>query len=244
MLLTLAGASLGAENQDHFSLARPAGSARCAGLRGPAMKLGHRLKNWRNPHNQTSVFLAQKAQRYGYDIGEFTYGKPKVRFPESGRKLTIGRYGSIADKVEILLGGNHRTDWGTTYPFSAFRELWPGAPRSDEYHTSRGDVTIGHDVWLGSGAIILSGVTIGHGAVVAAHAIVTKDVPAYAIVGGNRLAGGCHAGRIGQRQVALVAEGLGRLDLELSGAWVLMVEHRSRFQILRDVVRHPRRSLH
>jgi acetyltransferase-like isoleucine patch superfamily enzyme len=149
------------------------------------MKLRHRLKNWRNPHNQTSIFLAKRARRYGYEIGEFTYGKPKVRFPESGRKLTIGRYCSIADKVEILLGGNHRTDWGTTYPFSAFRELWSSAPPSEEYHTSRGDVTIGHDVWLGSGAIIMSGVTVGHGAVVAAHAIVTKDVPPYAIVGGN-----------------------------------------------------------
>jgi Hexapeptide repeat of succinyl-transferase len=78
-----------------------------------------------------------------------------------------------------------RTEWGTTYPFSAFRELWPGAPGSEDYHTSRGDVTIGHDVWLGSGAIIMSGVTVGHGAVVAAHAIVTRDVPPYAIVGGN-----------------------------------------------------------
>ena len=149
------------------------------------MKLRHRLKNWRNPHNQTRLHLARIASRQGYEIGEFTYGKPKVRFPESGRKLTIGRYGSIADKVEILLGGNHRTDWGTTYPFSAFPELWPGAPRNEDYHTSRGDVTIGHDVWLGSGAIVMSGVTVGHGAVVAAHAIVTKDVPPYAIVGGN-----------------------------------------------------------
>lgn len=152
---------------------------------GFPMKLKHRLKNWRNPHNQTRLNLARIAGRHGYEIGEFTYGKPKVRFPESGRKLTIGRYGSIADKVEILLGGNHRIDWGTTYPFSAFRELWPSAPLSEDYHTSRGDVTIGHDVWLGSGAIIMSGVTIGHGAVVAAHAIVTKDVPPYAIVGGN-----------------------------------------------------------
>jgi acetyltransferase-like isoleucine patch superfamily enzyme len=149
------------------------------------MKLGHRLKNWRNPHNQTRVYLAKKAAKYGYEIGEFTYGKPKVRFPESGRKLTIGRYGSIADKVEILLGGNHRTEWGTTYPFSAFPELWSQAPATEDYHSSRGDVTIGHDVWVGSGAIIMSGVVVGHGAVVAAHAVVTKDVPPYAIVGGN-----------------------------------------------------------
>jgi acetyltransferase-like isoleucine patch superfamily enzyme len=102
-----------------------------------------------------------------------------------GRKLIIGRYCSIADKVEILLGGNHRVDWVTTYPFSALMDLWPSAPRAKDYHTSRGDVAIGHDVWLGSGAIIMSGVTIGDGAVVAAHALVTKDVPPYAIVGGN-----------------------------------------------------------
>ncbi|HST93718.1 MAG TPA: CatB-related O-acetyltransferase [Microvirga sp.] len=149
------------------------------------MSLRHRLKNWRNPHNQTRIHLARMVVRYGYDIGDFSYGRPKVRFPESGRKLTIGRYCSIADKVEILLGGNHRIDWGTTYPFSALRDLWPSAPRTEDYHSSRGDVTIGHDVWLGSGAIVLSGVTIGHGAVVAAHAVVTKDVPPYAIVGGN-----------------------------------------------------------
>ncbi|NIX77231.1 CatB-related O-acetyltransferase [Microvirga terricola] len=149
------------------------------------MRLLHRLKNWKNPHNQTRLHLARLTTRYGYEIGEFSYGRPKVRFPEAGTKLTIGRYCSIADKVEILLGGNHRTDWGTTYPFSALPDLWPAAPKTEDYHSSRGDVTIGHDVWLGSGAIILSGITIGHGAVVAAHAVVTKDVPPYAIVGGN-----------------------------------------------------------
>ena len=149
------------------------------------MRIRHRLKNWRNPHNQTRLHLEKLARRYGYEIGEFSYGRPKVRFPESGRKLTIGRYCSIADRVEILLGGNHRIDWATTYPFSALPEIWPSAPRSEAYHASRGDVTIGHDVWLGSGAVILSGVTVGHGAVVAAHALVTKDVPPYAIVGGN-----------------------------------------------------------
>ncbi|WP_210487554.1 CatB-related O-acetyltransferase [Microvirga antarctica] len=149
------------------------------------MGLGHRLKNWRNPDNQTDVHLSRLAARHGFDIGAFSYGRPKVRFAESGRKLTIGRYCSIADKVEILLGGNHRVDWATTYPFSALRSLWPSAPETNDYHGSRGDVTIGNDVWLGSGATILSGVTVGHGAVVAAHALVTKDVPPYAIVGGN-----------------------------------------------------------
>ena len=112
------------------------------------MGIRHRLKNWRNPHNQTDIHLADLAERYGFDIGSFSYGRPKVRFPESGRKLTIGRYCSIADRVEILLGGNHRIDWGTTYPFSALPGLWPTAPETDDYHGSRGDVTIGNDVWL------------------------------------------------------------------------------------------------
>ena len=144
----------------------------------------HRLRNWRNPQNETRIHLAGLARRYGFDIGAHSYGRPKVRFPESGRKLTIGRYCSIADKVEILLGGDHRLDWVSTFPFAAFPEVWPSA-EDGGYHASRGDVTIGHDVWLGSGVMILSGVTIGHGAAVAARAVVTKDVPPYAIVGGN-----------------------------------------------------------
>ena len=158
-------------------MARRAGGAATK----PALR---RLKAWRNPHNQTAVHLARLSDRYGFEIGAYSYGRPKVRFPESGRKLTIGRYCSIADRVEILLGGNHRTDWVTTYPFPALPELWPSATRA-EYHASGGDVTVGHDVWLGSGCMILSGVTVGHGAVVAAHAVVTRHVPPYAIVGGN-----------------------------------------------------------
>ena len=147
------------------------------------MKLAARLRNWRNPHNRTALHLGRLVRRYGYVIGDHSYGRPKVRFPDSGHQLTIGRFCSIADKVEILLGGNHRTDWVSTYPFGAFPEIWPEA--GQDFHASRGDVVIGSDVWLGSGAMILSGVTIGHGAVVAAHAVVVRDVPPYAIVGGN-----------------------------------------------------------
>lgn len=145
----------------------------------------HRLRERRNPHNETRLHLARLARRYGFEIGPYSYGRPKVRFPESGARLTIGPYCSIADKVEILLGGNHRTDWVTTYPFAAMRGLWPGVEAPEAYHASRGDVVIGADVWLGSGCMILSGVRIGPGAVVAARAVVTKDVPPYAIVGGN-----------------------------------------------------------
>ncbi|GJE26899.1 Streptogramin A acetyltransferase [Methylobacterium organophilum] len=144
-----------------------------------------RLKRGRNPHNETRRHLEKLAKRWNFSIGAYSYGCPKVRFPESGRRLTIGRYCSIADKVEILLGGDHRLDWVSTYPFAAMRGLWPEAQAPEDYHASRGDVTIGNDVWLGSGCMILSGVTIGHGAVVAARAVVTRDVPAYAVVAGN-----------------------------------------------------------
>jgi virginiamycin A acetyltransferase len=145
------------------------------------------LRRWVNPDNQTRIHLAKLLARRSdqITIGAFTYGRPKVRFPESGAQLSIGRYGSIADGVEILLGGNHRTDWATTYPFPALPGLWPAAHGMSGHDATRGDVTIGHDVWLGSQAMIMSGVTIGHGAVVAARAVVTRDVPPYAIVAGN-----------------------------------------------------------
>ncbi|GJE37903.1 acetyltransferase-like isoleucine patch superfamily enzyme [Methylobacterium persicinum] len=149
------------------------------------MGLLQRLRRGRNPLNETRLHLAKLTKRYGFSIGRYSYGRPKVRFPESGRTLTIGRYCSIADRVEILLGGDHRLDWASTYPFAAMRGHFPDAQAPEDYHASRGDVVIGHDVWLGSGCMILSGVTVGHGAVVAARAVVTRDVPPYAVVAGN-----------------------------------------------------------
>lgn len=150
------------------------------------MNLRHRLRNWRNPHNLTAVHLATLSRRYGFGIGTHSYGKPKIRFPESGARLTIGRFCSIADRVEILLGGGHRLDWVSTFPFAAFPESWrTGDLTWSDYQVSRGDVTIGSDVWIGSGATILSGVTIGPGAVIAARAVVPRDVPAFAVVAGN-----------------------------------------------------------
>jgi acetyltransferase-like isoleucine patch superfamily enzyme len=138
-----------------------------------------------NPANETRIHLAHLIARHGYLIGGASYGRPKVRFPESRAGLSIGRFCSIADGVEILLGGNHRMDWVTTYPFPEFPRQWPEAAGHMGHQPSRGDVRIGHDVWLGSQSMVLSGVSIGHGAVVAARAVVTRDVPAYAIVAGN-----------------------------------------------------------
>jgi acetyltransferase-like isoleucine patch superfamily enzyme len=144
----------------------------------------HRLTNWRNPRNLTRIHLGALARRHGFSIGDHTYGRPKVRFADSGRKLTIGAYCSIADGVEIMLGGNHRTEFVATFPFGSFPEVWPGEGLAYVPGT-RGDVVIGNDVWIGSGAMILSGVTIGDGAAIGARAVVTRDVAPYGVVAGN-----------------------------------------------------------
>jgi acetyltransferase-like isoleucine patch superfamily enzyme len=116
-------------------------------------------------------------------MGKGSYGNPSVHSWGEGSTAKIGRYCSIADKVDIFLGGEHRTDWVTTFPFSS---LWPDVAGTIPGHPkTKGNVIIGNDVWIGHGALILSGVTIGNGAVVGAKAVVAKNVPPYAIVAGN-----------------------------------------------------------
>ena len=117
-----------------------------------------RLRSWRAPVRETRHHLSAEIRRWGFSVGEYSYGRPKIRFPETGAQLTIGRYCSIADRVEIFLGGNHRTDWVTTYPFDNLPGLWPRATGPERSHVTRGGVTIGNDVWIGSGAVVLSGV--------------------------------------------------------------------------------------
>jgi acetyltransferase-like isoleucine patch superfamily enzyme len=125
-----------------------------------------------------------------YEIGEFTYGIPTVfaGFLHPEVKLKIGRFCSIAEGVTIYLGGSHRTNLVTTYPFGAFPDDWPKAEQlryEDVGAVSRGDVVIGNDVWIGHRASILSGVTIGDGAVIGAESVVVNDVQPYSIVAGN-----------------------------------------------------------
>lgn len=93
-------------------------------------------------------------------------------------RLIIGNFVCIGAESVILMGGNstHRMDWVSLYPFMASIK--------DAYQ-SRGDTVLGDGCWLGMRAMIMPGVTIGEGAVVAAGAVVTKDVPPYAVVGGN-----------------------------------------------------------
>ena len=90
-----------------------------------------------------------------------------------------------ARDITVLLGGNHRIDWVTTYPFSEAFSKEFGAPDIQGHPSTNGDVIIGNDVWVGRGVTIMSGVTIGDGAVIATNATVVKDVEPYSVAGGN-----------------------------------------------------------
>lgn len=148
------------------------------------MWIEHVLSRFTNPDHLTRIALAGLIAKGRATIGDHSYGAPKVRFAGAAR-LDIGRFCSFADKVEIFLGGNHRLDFVSTYPFHAYPKRWQRHAPLPSVAASKGDVVIGCDVWVGSGARILSGVEIGHGAVIGAGAVVGRDVPAYAIVAGN-----------------------------------------------------------
>lgn len=143
-------------------------------------KVRRRKEEWRreNSHNYT-----ESGNRYctseNVSVGRMSYGTINVFNDRSERKLEIGNFCSIAGEVSFLLGFDHPVDYISTYPFKVYELGQIGADA-----ISKGDIIIDDDVWIGYRATVLSGVHIGQGAVVAAGAVVTKDVPPYAIVGG------------------------------------------------------------
>ena len=129
-------------------------------------------------------------------VGDYTYyddfedvhnfeKNVKYHFDFTGDKLIIGKFCMIAsDMTFIMNGANHLTDAISTYPFAIFGNGWENAMEGKTYPT-KGDTIIGNDVWIGYKAMIMAGVTIGDGAIIASRSVVTKDVPPYSIVGGN-----------------------------------------------------------
>jgi virginiamycin A acetyltransferase len=108
----------------------------------------------------------------------------RYHFDFVGDRLIIGKFVAIATGAQFMMSGaNHAMDGFSTFPFGGFEGWRDTAPRSP--WTARGDMRIGHDVWIGREAMIMPGVTIGDGAIIGARAVVARDVPPYAVVVGN-----------------------------------------------------------
>ena len=123
-------------------------------------------------------------------VGKYTYGSHNITTfwegnPPSCASLNIGSFCSIADRIKIYLGGNHRLDRISTYPFGHINQNPFSAFNGEGHPQTNGDVNIGNDVWIGADVTIMSGVTIGDGAVLAANSHIVKNVEPYTIVGGN-----------------------------------------------------------
>jgi len=115
-----------------------------------------------------------------YKIGDYTYGSPII-IDRWGGQLEIGKYCSIAHNVVIMLGGNHNSDWITTYPFPVLYN----ENKDLEHPIKEGKTKIGNDVWIGMDSFILPGVSIGDGSVIGARTVVSNDVDPYSIFVGN-----------------------------------------------------------
>ena len=118
-------------------------------------------------------------------FGKYTYGTPNIYWGNANAKLYVGNFCSIAGSVKIYLGGNHRTDWVSTYPFGHIHQKIFNHCTGVGHPSTKGDVIIGNDVWIGDNATIMSGVKIGDGAVIANNSHIVKDIEPYSINGGN-----------------------------------------------------------
>lgn len=142
-------------------------------------------------------FLKNLITRPNIEVGSFTYYDDPdgvenfeknvlYHFPFIGDRLRIGKFCAIARGVKFIMNGaNHQMDGISTYPFFIFGHGWESARPAEGELPYKGDTVVGNDVWIGFDALVMPGVRIGDGAIIAARSVVTNDVPAYAIVGGN-----------------------------------------------------------
>lgn len=131
------------------------------------------------------------------EVGDYTYyddpeGPARFEqnvlyhFPLDHDRLIIGKFCAIARGVTFIMNGaNHAMNGFSTYPFSIFGQEWARVMPHANQLPDKGNIEIGHDVWIGYQATLMPGVTVGSGAIIGAHAVVSRDVPPYAIVAGN-----------------------------------------------------------
>ncbi|WP_242926424.1 CatB-related O-acetyltransferase [Pontibacter vulgaris] len=148
------------------------------------------------PNHQKLVFLKNIIRNPNIQVGDYTYyddledpynfeKNVLYHFDFIGDKLLIGKFCAIASGVKFIMnGGNHETRPISSYPFQIFSNGWERIANNVSY-PMKGNTVVENDVWIGTEAVIMPGVRIGNGAIVATKAVVTKDVPDYAIVAGN-----------------------------------------------------------
>ena len=147
----------------------------------------------------TSCFLKNAISAPNIFVGDYTYYDDPVdptafepnnvlfNWPEFGDRLIIGKFCALASGVQFIMGSaNHRLDSISTYPFNVFGGAWEAnTPPHLSQLPFKGDTVVGNDVWIGRESVVMPGVHIGDGAIVAAYSVVTRDVPAYTLAGGN-----------------------------------------------------------
>lgn len=144
-----------------------------------------------------AIFLKNFIKAANISVGDYTYYDDRRCGPErfeeynvlynydfSKVKLVIGKFCAIAAETKFIMTGDHKLDAISTYPFPIFGKGWETAFNVDDLPV-KGDIIVGHDVWFGYDSLVMNGVTIGNGAIIAARAVVVKDVPPYSIVAGN-----------------------------------------------------------
>ena len=156
-------------------------------------------KIYPRPHDRQTVYLNSVVTGEHIEVGDYTiyndfanhprdFEKNNVLYhsPINGDKLKIGRFCSIACGAKFLFtSGNHTMRSLSNYTFPIFFDEWNlDAKNICSAWDNKGDIVLGNDVWVGYEAVIMSGVTIGNGAIIGTRAVVTKDVPPYTIVGG------------------------------------------------------------
>lgn len=138
-----------------------------------------REKKWKKQNANNFTVLKSYIPLNSVSVGNYSYGEITVLRLDEQSVLSIGNFCSIAPNVTFLMGAEHQLSSISSYPF---KSKMVENRNIDAF--GKGNIIVNDDVWIGFGATILSGIRIGQGAVIAAGAVVTKDVPPYAIVGG------------------------------------------------------------
>ena len=134
-----------------------------------------------------NIVVGRYSYYSGYYHGHSFDDCARYLLPDQGAdKLIVGSFCSIGSGAAFIMAGNqgHRNDWISTFPFAFVPEA-PEFSGAANGFLPAGNTVIGHDVWIGSEAVVMPGVQIGHGAVIGTRALVTKDVEPYTIIGGN-----------------------------------------------------------